>query len=144
MQAFRFMVFFAIISALAGAVSGVMDYTVAHGGTNWFPGADTHTLDNRTFVSQDQIDSMDYTEGDLTDVGSDSRSFSMIGLGISIIKGIFWIAPELNDILKVEDPDNPGNNLFWPFIAVIQLGIWCIYAIGGIQVWRNSNYKYNY
>jgi hypothetical protein len=151
MMMYRIAMFFAIIGALAGAMGGIMDYEVAHGGSSWFPGADMHKINNSTIFSQEQIESMQ-AQGSVSSTYSTSSSsydfsiISLMGVVWSMGTGIVCIEPQLEKVFVVNDPyaiTGTSTNLFSPFLWCIQIGIWCIYAIGVTQVWRNQNYRYN-
>lgn len=159
MMMYRIAVFFAILGGMCGAIGGVMDYSVNHGGHTWFPGANVHPISNSTMLSQDQIDAMQrqsmVSQSTSTSSGSyDFSIISLLGVGYSMGKGVLIIEPELEKVFNVYDKTamayyktHPGStpppNLFGGFLWVLQLGIWCIYLIGVTQIWRNQNYRYN-
>jgi len=147
MMMYRVALFFAIVSALTGAIGGVMEMNVANGDANWFSGTNIHPIDNNTIFTDDQIESMQnqavISEDSATDTGSYSfGALSALQLIWSMGKGVLMIYPELNKVMFIDDGN--GNNAFQPFLFIIQIGIWAIYAIGVAQVLRNSNYRYNY
>lgn len=147
MMMYRVAIFFAIISALTGAVGGVMEMNEANGDANWFAGTNLHPIENNSIFSDEQIASMQNQNVLSEDTSSEAGSYSfstLMALQIlwSMGKGVFMIYPELDKVLRVDDGN--GNNLFAPFLAVLQVGIWAIYAVGVAQVLRNANYRYNY
>lgn len=147
MMMYRLALYFAIISALTGAVGGVMEMNIANGDVNWFPATNIHPIDNNTIFTDDQVESMQnqnvINEDSSTETGSYSFGIlSAMQLLWSMGKGVFLIYPELDKVLRVDD--GSGNNLFSPFLLLIQIGIWAIYAVGVAQVLRNANYRYNY
>lgn len=147
MMMYRMALYFAIISALTGAIGGVMEMNIANGDTNWFPATNIHPIDNNTIFTDDQIQSMQDQNAISEDASTDSGSYNFGILGIiqimwSMGKGVLMIYPELNKVLYIDDGN--GNNAFQPFLFLIQIGIWAIYLVGIAQVYRNANYKYNY
>lgn len=151
MMMYRFAMFFALLSGFAGMIGWVMDYNVAHDGVNWFPGANVHPIDNSTMFSDQQIKSMQtqstVTSSDTTSQGSyDFSVFSLVSLCWSIGSGVLLIEPQMEKVFTVFDNKNDPThtkNLFSGFLWAFQLGIWCIYAVGITQIWRNQNYRYN-
>lgn len=124
-------------------------------GTHWFSGSNIHPIENNTIFTQEQIDAMQnqnvISEGSSTESGSYSFGvLSAMQILWSMGSGVLMIYPELDKVLRVEEIRYAADgqpyvvNLFQPFLVLIQIGIWAIYAVGIAQVLRNSNYRYNY
>jgi hypothetical protein len=149
MMMYRVAIYIAIVSALVGAVGGVMEMNIANGDANWFPATNVHPIENKSIFTADQIAAMqpeqtfDEDKSLFSDVGSFIASMSsLLSIMWSMATGVFMVYPALDNVLRIDDGN--GNNLFSPFLFLIQIGIWAIYAVGVAQIWRNANYKYNY
>jgi hypothetical protein len=135
MQAFRIAVFLAIIGALVGAV----DSTMAAAEHPWWPGTGNTTIDpNATSnITSEQVDGMDVSEDSSTAIGSTIQELTIIGVGTSMLKGIFSMGGVIDSML-FGGADSDVRTAFQPFLYILTVGVDCIYMMALLQIWRKT------
>lgn len=137
MLAFRLMVAFAILGAVVGAVQGTMIYAT----NDWFGNADTIVIEGSDNIfTEDGMEVMRNT----TDLSASDRlvhEYNTLGIMINAIYRIFYIQDILADTFAVYDPEDPTNNLFSPYASIFQIGIYSVYSMGIVQIWRQMNFN---
>lgn len=142
MRAYQLMLVLAFLGSVSGAIEGTMAYGVAHGEQDWFAGQVDYIdfQDEYMVVQEDQLVNMK----DTSDMGATElaiKEFGAVGIMLNSIYRIVYIGDIIADLFEVPDPANPSVNLFGPFALMIQLGIWSVYGMGVLQVWRQQGFK---
>lgn len=136
------MLVLAFLGSISGAVEGTMAYGVAQGEADWFAGQVDYIdfQDEYMVIQEDQLDSMT----DTSDMGATElaiKEFGVVGIMLNSIYRIIYIGDIIADLFEVPNPSDPTDNLFGDFAMIIQLGIWSVYGMGVLQVWRQQGFK---
>lgn len=130
MRMYDVMLFLALFGAVTGAISEMA-------GDEWFPdyaSPDMESVEVDTDVRYEKPNmSSSFTES------SNTNPFSVLSILWGVIQGIFGLGFILNDIFPVYN--DAGTNVALPIYAIIQVGIWVIYAIGFLQILSGRSVK---
>jgi len=130
MRMFDIMLFLALLGAVSGAVDGLMLSTT----DNWFSEYTTPDMSTVDIDTDDRFNSQSLVSDD--DEKVPSVGWSMV---IGAVTGIFAITFVIGNIFYV--PNATGGNMLAPFLVVIQVGIWIIYAWGIMQFISGKSIK---
>ncbi len=111
------------------AIIPLLAYGMGYDGVNWmgYTGSDIN-VSNANNLTDDQIQALGIDESIATDSGLSWKSFGLISLIGTMIKSIFWIYPTINGLLFVPSPTDVTSNAFAPFLVLVQIGIYIVYA----------------
>lgn len=134
MQAFRIAVFFALLGALTGFFEGVMAYTP----NPWWPGVENLQYNNSTTgLTSDDIDALSVSDQSYSTTETVAQEFDIMSVAIKSLKGVFGITSFVEDAMFGKS-DSELRTIFHGFLLVVQVGIYLIYAMGLLQLWRRT------
>lgn len=134
MQAFRIAVFFALLGALTGFFEGVMAYTE----NPWWPGVENMQFNNSTTgLTDDDLDALSVSDQSYSTTETVAQEFDIMSVAIKAIKGVFGITGFVEDAMFGKS-DSELRTIVHGFLLVLQVGIYLIYAMGLLQLWRRT------
>jgi len=145
MQAYRFCVYLALLSAITSGIATAMVYT----DTNWFPGVNIAHTASVMQTGSSNADMINQTNSlsptmDMSDTTTVQKTLTAGTVVWNMFKGIFYIKGIIDDTINIPSPSDASVNLFGYFSSVIQVGIYLIYIIGLLQYYNKVMLKYAY